>query len=149
MWQIPFLAEYKYLILFGFHKSPNTKYWVLFGIEETWIPNTKYYSVSRKSNYRIRIVLFGLTIQIPNTKYWIVYNILEEEKTKIKIFVPYKTFCSKIMWNYTDKYSVQLFEHPNTIRCAKKPEYQIPNTIRYWENPNTEYEYYYSVQLFE
>ena len=28
-------------------------------------------------------------------------------------------------------------------------KYRIPNTIRYWENPNSEYEYYYSVQLFK
>ena len=65
------------------------------------------------------------------------------------MFVPYKTFCSENMWNYSERYSVQLFEYLNTIWGAKKPEYRIPNTIQYWENPNTEYEYYYSVQLLE
>ena len=65
------------------------------------------------------------------------------------IFVPYKTFCSANLWNYSYRYSVQLLEYPNTIWGAKEPKYRIPNTIRYWENPNTEYEYYYLVQLFE
>ena len=71
------LTEYEYRILFGFQKLPNTKYQILFGIEKILIPNTEYYLVSRKSEYRIRIVLFGLNIRIPNTKYRIVYNILE------------------------------------------------------------------------
>ena len=53
------------------------------------------------------------------------------------------------MLNYLDRYSVQLFEYPNTIRGAKKPEYWKPNTIGYWENSNTENKYYYLVQLFE
>ena len=76
VWQIPFFfTKYKYWILFGFQKSPNTEYQILFSIEKIWIPNTEYYSVSRTSEYQIRIVLFGLTIQIPNTKYQIVYNI--------------------------------------------------------------------------
>ena len=35
-----FLTEYEYQILFGFQKSPNTKYWILFGIEKIQIPNT-------------------------------------------------------------------------------------------------------------
>ena len=76
------LTEYEYRILFGFQKSPNTEYRILFGIEKTRIPNTEYYSLSRKFEFRIRIVLFGLTIRIPNTKYGIVYQILEKIKLK-------------------------------------------------------------------
>ena len=56
------------------------------------------------------------------------------------IFVPYKTFCSENMGNYSGRYLIQLFEYPKTIWGAKKTEYQIPNTIWYQENPNTEYE---------
>ena len=48
-----FLTKYKYRILFGFQKSPNTEYRIIFGIEKIQILNTKYYSVSRKSEYRI------------------------------------------------------------------------------------------------
>ena len=73
-----FLTKYEYRILFGFPKSPNTEYQILFGIEKIQIPNTEYYLVSRKFKYQIRIVLFGLTIQIQNTKYQIVYKILEK-----------------------------------------------------------------------
>ena len=62
-----FFTEYEYRILFGFQKSPNTKYQRLFGIEKIRIPYTEYYSVLRKSEYRMRIVLFGLTFQIPNS----------------------------------------------------------------------------------
>ena len=79
-----FWTEYEYRILFGFQKSPNTEYRILFGIEKIRIPNTEYYSVSRKSEYRIQIVLFGLTNQIPYTKYRIVYKILEKRQLKSK-----------------------------------------------------------------
>ena len=34
------------------------------GCQNTRIPNTEYYSVLRKSKYRIQILLFGLTIRI-------------------------------------------------------------------------------------
>ena len=118
-----FLTEYKYRILFGFQKSPNTKYQILFATKKIWIPNTKYYLVSRKSKYRIRIVLFSLTTQIPNTKYAIVYTILEKTSAKIKIFVSYKTYCLNYSDGYLDWYS-------NTriiFRVSKKTntEYQI------------------------
>ena len=73
-----FFTTYEYRILIGFQKSPNTKYQIIFGIEKIKIPNIEYYSVSRSSKYQIRIVLFGLTIQIPNTKYQMVYKILEK-----------------------------------------------------------------------
>ena len=58
-------------------------------------------------------------------------------------------FVLKICKAIRTGFSVQLLKYPNTIRGARKPEYQIPNTIQYWENTNTKYEYYYSVQLFE
>ena len=77
-----FLTEYEYRILSGFQKSPNTEYRILFGIEKIQIPNTEYYSVSWKSEYRIRIVLFGVTIRIPNTKYRIIHEIVEKIKLK-------------------------------------------------------------------
>ena len=80
MWQIPFLTEYEYQILFGFQKSPNTEYQILFGIEKILIPNTKYYSVLRKLEYWIWIILFGLNIGIPNTKYRIVYKLLGKKR---------------------------------------------------------------------
>ena len=62
-----FLTEDEYQILFGFrnHQILNIEYYSLF-FKNT---NTEYYSVSRKSEYRIRIVLFGLTIRILNSKY--------------------------------------------------------------------------------
>ena len=55
-------------------------------------PNTKHYWVLRKSEYRIQIVLFGLTIQIPNTKYQIVNKMLDTQATKINMFVSYNKF---------------------------------------------------------
>ena len=122
-----------------------TEFRILFSVEKIRILNTEYYLVSRKSECQIWIVLFGPTIWIPNTKYRIVYYILK----KIKVFVSYKTFCSANLWNYLDRYSLQLFEYPNTIWGPKKPEYRIPNTIQYWENPNIKYKYYYLVQLFK
>ena len=62
------LTKYQYQILFGFQKSLNTEYWLLFGVQKIRILNTEYCLVSRKSEYQIRIVLFGLTILKPNTK---------------------------------------------------------------------------------
>ena len=62
-----FLTKFEYQILFSFHKSPNTDYQILFGIEKIEIPNTEYYLVLRKSEFQIQIVLFGLTIQIPSS----------------------------------------------------------------------------------
>ena len=44
------LYQIRCQILFGFQKSHNTKYRIIFGIEKIWIPNTKYYSQSRKLN---------------------------------------------------------------------------------------------------
>ena len=41
------------------------------------------------------------------------------------------------MWNYSDRYSVQLFEYPNTIWGAKKPEYRILFGIEKIRIPNT------------
>ena len=76
--QYLFLTKYEYRILFGFQKSPNTEYRIIFGIDKIQITNTEYYLVSRKSEYQIWIVLYGLNIWIPNTKYWIEYNILEK-----------------------------------------------------------------------
>ena len=66
-----FLTEYEYRILFGFQKSLNTEYLILFGIETIRIPNTEYL---------IRIVIFGLTMRIPNTKYRIINKILEKKR---------------------------------------------------------------------
>ena len=61
----------KIIWLFGFQKSLNAEYQIVFDIEKIQILNTKYYSALRKPEYRIPLVLFGLTIQIPNTKYQI------------------------------------------------------------------------------
>ena len=69
-----FLTEHKYQILFGFQKTPSTEYRLLLGNEKIRIPNADFYSVLRKSEYPIQIVLFGQTIQIPNTKFLIVYK---------------------------------------------------------------------------
>ena len=96
VWWIPFLTEYKYRILFGFQKSPNTEHRILFGIGKIWIPDTEYYSVSRRSKYRIRIVLFGLTIQILNTKYQIVHKIWKKMKLKLRYLSPSRHFVLKI-----------------------------------------------------
>ena len=62
-----FFTEYDYRLLYDFQKSPNTEYQILFVIEKIRIPNTKYYLVSRKSEYKIKIVLFGLNIRKPIT----------------------------------------------------------------------------------
>ena len=59
----------EYYSVFGNHQTQNINYYLVLKIR---IPNTKYYLVSRKSEYRIQILLFGLTISIPNTKYGIV-----------------------------------------------------------------------------
>ena len=137
MWRIPFfdriripniirfseITEYRISNTIRYWENPNTEYRILFGIKKIRIPNT---------NSTIRIVLFGRTIRIPNS----IENFGKNE-TKIKIFVPYKTFCSENMWNYSDRYSVQLFEYPNTIRGAKKPEYRILFGIEKIRIPNT------------
>ena len=46
------------------------------------IPNTKYYSILRKSKYRIQEVLFSLNIRIPNTEYRIIYKVVEKMQLK-------------------------------------------------------------------
>ena len=61
---MPFLTKYEYKILFDFQKSPNTEYRIIFGIENIRIPNTEYYLVSRKSEYRIKKILLCLSMQI-------------------------------------------------------------------------------------
>ena len=131
-----FFKKYKYQILFGFQKSPNTKYWILFGIKKIQIPNTEYYTVSRKFEYRIRIVLFGLTIRIPNTKYRIVYNILEKWNYN-KDICPIQDI---LFWKY-----VKLFGHVFGLTIWI-PEYytgcqktQIPNTEYYSVLRKSEY----------
>ena len=127
-----FLTEYEYRILFGFQKSLNTEYWILFGIEKIRIPNTKYYSVSRKSEYRLQIVLFGLTIRIPNTKYQIVYNILEKTKLKLRFLFHTRHFVLKIceiIWTGIR------FNYSNTQILFGVPK-----------NPNTKYRILFSIE---
>ena len=46
-----FLTEYKYQLLFGFQKSQNTEYWILFGIEKIQIPNTIRYQENPNTEY--------------------------------------------------------------------------------------------------
>ena len=123
-----FLTEYEYRILFGFQKEPNTEYWIVFGIEKIRIVNTEYYSVMRKSEYRMQKVWFGLTIWIPKTKYRIAYKVLGKKSTKINIFVSYKTFCSENLWNYSDRY---LVGYSNTRILFGVPKKLILNTKYY------------------
>ena len=52
--------------------NTNTKYYSVF--RNNWILNTKYYLGVRKSEYGLRVVVFGLNIRIMNIKYWIVTN---------------------------------------------------------------------------
>ena len=85
------------LNILRFSKSTNTKYQILYATKKIWIPNTKYYLVSIKSEYRIRIVIFSLTIQIPNTKYAIVYTILEKRPLKSK-YLSYTRHIVKTIW---------------------------------------------------
>ena len=73
-----FLTKYKYQVLFSFQKSPNTEYWILFGVEKIQIPTIEYYSVLRKSEHQIRMLLFRLTIWVPNTEYQKVKLFLEK-----------------------------------------------------------------------
>ena len=52
--EYPFLTEYEYQILFGFLKSPNKKYRILFGIlrkSEYQIPNTIRYQENSNTEY--------------------------------------------------------------------------------------------------
>ena len=93
----------------------------------------------RKFEYRIRIVLFGLTINIPNTKYRIVYKILRGKATKIIMFVSYWTICLNNFWNYSDRFSDR---YSNTRILFGVPKKRLSNTkyqilLRYWDNPNT------------
>ena len=69
-----FKTKYEYQILFGFQKQPNTKFRILFR--------------SDKSKYRIKIVVFGVTIQILNIKCQVVKNVTINIISEI-----YKTFC--------------------------------------------------------
>ena len=58
----------------------NTKYYSVF--RNNWILNTKYYLGVKKSEYRLPVVVFGLTILIMNIKYRIVTNIPHTEDAK-------------------------------------------------------------------
>ena len=51
--------------------------WILFGVPKTRIPNTEYYLVLRKSEYQIRILLFGQTIRIV-FEYQIIHHTLQK-----------------------------------------------------------------------
>ena len=120
-----FFTKNKYPKLFGFQKSSNTKYSILFDIEKIWIPNTKYYSVFIKYKCQIWIVVFRPIIWIPNTKYQVVHSM--QYATKFNIFVSYKTFCFKKLWNYSDRYLDQYSNTRILFGVPKKPntEYRI------------------------
>ena len=136
-----FMTKYEYRILFGFQKSTNTEDQILFGIEKIRIPNIEYYLLSRKSEYRIRVVLFGLTIQITNTKYQIIYKILEKMKLKLRYLSHTRHFVLKvgvtirtgIQSNYSNTrilFGVPRTRIPNTkyYLVLRKSKYRIPNT---------------------
>ena len=129
------MTEYEYQILLVFHKSSNTEYWILFGIKKIWIPNTKYSSILRKSEYQIQIVLFGITIWKPNNKYRIVQKKFWKKSAKINIFISYKTFGETI---WTDIWT-GIWIPKYYLGCKKTTKYQIPNIIRYWDNQSTEF----------
>ena len=95
-------------------------------------------SVSRKSEYRIRIVLSGLTIRIRNTKYQIVYNILEKIKLKYRYLSHTRYFVLKIcetirtgIWsiysNIRMLFGCQKTQIPNSkyYSVMRKSEYRI------------------------
>ena len=80
------ISEYRILNTIRYWENPNTKYRILFVIKKIQIPNT---NSTFRSNYS-------------NTKYLIQNSIQNfwNNETKIKIFLPYKTFCSENMWSY-------------------------------------------------
>ena len=112
--------------IFFFWPNTNTEYFSVFRNHR--IPNIEYYSVWRKLEYQISNTIWYQ--ENPNTEYKYYYSIqlfeyqilqhiqhFGKNETKIKTFVPYKTFCYEILWNYSDRYSVQLFKYPNILIC--------------------------------
>ena len=147
VWQIPFffdriqipniirfseITKYRISNTIRHWENLNTEYQILFVIEKIQIPNTKYYSLSRKFEYRIRIVLFGLTIWIPNTKYPSVYNILEK-------WIQNKDICpiqDILFWKYVKLFG-QVFGPAIPI-----PEYYSGCQ----KNSNTEYQILFGIE---
>ena len=121
-----------------FWPNTNTECYLVFRSHQ--IPNIEYYPVLRKSEFGIQIVLIGLTIWTLNTKYWKIYNFLAKKATKINIFVSYKTFCSKNLLNYLDRYldryriqfGIEIIWIPNmntVIRANHSNSIWIPNYL--------------------
>ena len=114
----------EYYLVFRNHRIPNIVDYLVLRKFKDQIPNTSRYEENTNTNTNSTI-----RSNYSNTKYWIPNSIQNfgKNETKIKIFFPYKTFCSENMWSYLDRYSVQLFEYPNTIWGEKNlnTEYRI------------------------
>ena len=119
--------------------SEFTKYRTLNTIRYWENKNTEYYIVSRKSEYQIQIVLFGLTIQIPNTKYRIVSKILQ--KTQHKSTFKYLNSiwgAKKNKTQYRILLGIEIIRIPNrtTICSNYSNSIQIPNYSSHPESHN-------------
>ena len=111
---MPFLTKYEYKILFDFQKSPNTEYRIIFGIENIRIPNTEYYLVSRKSEYRIQKILLCLSMQIQEILFWKYVKLFGQ------VFGP--TICIPEYYSGCQKAPILNNEYYSVLR---KAEYRI------------------------
>ena len=84
----------------------------------------------RKFEYWVRIVLFGLTIQIPNTKYRIVLKMLKKRPLKSTylshtrhfVFKICETICTSDRYSIIQKKRIPNIEYYSVFRYS---EYQI------------------------
>ena len=91
------------------NRSNYLKTWIVFGCKKTRIPNTKYCSVLRKSEYRIQILPFGPTIQIV-FEYRIILHTLVEYIMRSVLYTIYSIQFA-VHWIKCTVYHVQLTLH--------------------------------------
>ena len=131
VWQIPFFDQIQIPNIIWFLEI--TKYQISNTIRYWENLNTEYYLVLRKYKYRIRIVLFRLTIWIPNTKYRIVYKILKKIKLK------------NIYWSHTRHFVMTICE---TIRTGVWSNYLFITRILFGvpKNPNNKNQILFGIE---
>ena len=112
----------EYYLAFINHRIPNIEYYLVLRKPKCRRLNTIRYW--EKSKYLIRIVLFGLTIQIRNTKYRMVNKILEKRQLKSTYMSDTRHLKNKKIKNYSDRYFDQ-YSNTRILIMVQKKEYQI------------------------
>ena len=61
----------------------------------------------------------------------------------------HRSWASKKTLMHSRVWKIPFFDQiwiPNIIRSSEIMDYQIPNTIRYWQNPNTKYQILFGIK---